>query len=268
MDVKPDQILEVVRVGGIVSALLVLAVTWLLGRGITTLAESVSKQFVARRLLIKQTVSFVRFALYVCGVILGLRLMFDLSSEVLTVVGGTIVVTVGLVLKDQAASVLAGVTLLVEKPFSVGDRVSFGGYYGEIKSIGLRSVRLTTLDDNEVTIPNSKFLSDPVASGNSGELTMLVQQDFYIANGENVTLAKRIVEEALTSSAYFYTGKPWTVLVNQVTLDFALATRLRAKAYVLELRYEKTFESDVTQRILEAFQKENIRGPIALERSR
>jgi small-conductance mechanosensitive channel len=174
------------------------------------------------------------------------------------------VVTVGLVLKDQASSVLAGITILVEKPFRVGDRVSFAGYYGDIKSIGLRSVRLVTLDDNEVTIPNNKFLTEPVASGNSGEFTMLVQQDFLIGFDEDIDRAKQLVEQALTSSCYFSMSKPWVVLVNQVVVDATIAVRLRAKGYVIELGYEKLFESDVSERVLGAFREESIKTPYPL----
>lgn len=261
MQNQAAQILEFIRPSGIVYALAVFALTWLLGRVLSSLTEKLAANFIGQRLLVKQSASLLRFLLYVFGALIGLRLVFDLSNEVLAVVGGTIVVTVGLVLKDQAASVLAGITILIEKPFRVGDRVHFGGYYGEIKSIGLRSVRLTTLDDNEVTIPNSKFLTEPVASGNSGEFTMLVQQDFLIGHDQDIKKARQLVEEAMTSSCYFSMSKPWVVLVNQVVVDATLAVRLRAKAYVIELRYEKLFESDVTERVLSAFVEEGVQMP-------
>ncbi|MEE2902233.1 MAG: mechanosensitive ion channel domain-containing protein, partial [Myxococcota bacterium] len=130
METQASQILQFIRPSGIFSAVLVLAITWLFGRILTHLTGRLAASFGRQRLLIRQTASLLRFGLYVLGVLVGLRLIFDVSSEVLAVVGGTIVVTVGLVLKDQAASILAGVTILVEKPFRVGDRVSFGGYYG------------------------------------------------------------------------------------------------------------------------------------------
>ncbi len=255
------KVLEFVRVGGLVSAITILFITWLIGRGLAALAGRWSHTFVRQRLLVEQGASLIRFGVYVIGAGFALRMVFDLSDQVLTVVGGTVVVTVGLVLKDQASSVLAAITILVEKPFHVGDRVAFAGYYGEIKSIGLRSVRLVTLDDNEVTIPNSKFLTDPVSSGNSGELTMLVQQDFYIGIDQDVSRAKALVEDALTSSAYFYAGRPWVVLVNQVVIESMVAVRLRAKAYVLDIKYEKAFESDVAEQALEAFRAQTIHGP-------
>ena len=88
--------------------------------------------------------------------------------EVALAIGGTAAVSLGFALKDLLSSIVAGLIILVDRPFQVGDRVTFDGWYGEITHIGLRSVRLLTLDDTQVTIPNNKFLTDLVASGNAG----------------------------------------------------------------------------------------------------
>ena len=108
-------------------------------------------------------------------------------------------------------------------------------------------MRLVTLDDNLVTIPNAKLGSEVVASGNAGALTMLVQQDFYIAVDQDAAQAQRLVGEALCSSRFCKLQMPWTVLVNQVVHEQHFAVRLRAKAYVVDVRYEKAFETDVTR---------------------
>jgi hypothetical protein len=45
-----------------------------------------------------------------------------------------------------------------------------------------------------------------------------------------------------------------------------MATRLRAKAYVLDVRFEKEFESDVTERVLTGFREAGILPPAVLNR--
>lgn len=261
-----DELLTTIDLGGLLSAIMVLLITWLLSRFLRDLTARLAAAVPSKRLTVEQGSALLRFAVVVTGIGLALRSMFALSDDVLKVLGGTIVVTVGLALKDQASSVLAGILILVEKPFSVGDRVNFAGHYGEIRSIGLRAVRLITLDDNEVTIPNHRMLTEAVASGNSGALDMLVQQDFHIGADQDLRRAKQIVQDCLTSSRYFYPDKPWAVLVSQVTLDSAVAARVRAKAYVVELRYEKAFESDVALRVMTAFRAEGILPPAVLHR--
>ena len=128
-------------------------------------------------------------------------------------------------------------------------------------------VKLMTLDDPTVPLPNNKFLTDSVASANAGSVEMMVQMDFYIGLDQNLAGAKNIVTEALTSSRFFSTARPWAVTVSQVLQDNYFALQLRAKAYVLDVRFEKAFETDVTERVVEGFAAATIQPPALLHRS-
>ena len=156
----------------------------------------------------------------------------------------------------------------MDRPFQVGDRVSFGGQYGDITVIGIRSVRMVTLDDNVVTIPNNKFLTDITSCGNYGALDMQVVIDFHIGVDQDVHTAQRIVREAGVSSRYIFLPKPVVVLVSQEIIENYIAMRVRLKAYVLDTQYEKAFVSDVTLRVLEAFRQQGIQPPAILHRTR
>jgi small-conductance mechanosensitive channel len=261
-----DGLISVIQWGGLVSAAAILVMTYfvseVVGMGFSKLGERVS----GRRLLLHQVGAFSRFAVYILGSFLAVISAVDLREETVLALSGTAAVAVGFALKDLASSVLAGITILIDKPFQVGDRISLGETYGEVTSIGLRSVRVVTLDDNLVTIPNNRLLSDVVASANSGELTMLVQMDFYIGIDQDAKLARALMEEALLASNYCSLERATTVLVNQIVKDDYFALRLRAKAYVVELTYEKAFETDVTLRVMEAFRDHNIAPPARLTR--
>ncbi len=266
---SPDvDVLSMVRVTGLLSAVVVIFITWFAVRVLTGTLGRLGNRFTDKRLLLNQVATLSRFVLYLLGIFLAVSLTITLSHEVVLALTGTAAVTIGFALKDLAASVLAGMIIIVDRPFQVGDRVTFGGIYGEISAIGLRSVRLVTLDDNVVTIPNNKFLTDVVSSGNWGALDMMIQMDFFIGADQDVALAKRLVEECLTSNRYVYLKKTWVVLVNQVIEKDYFAVRLRAKAYVLDVKYEKEFETDVTERVLEAFHAASILPPAVLHRMR
>lgn len=156
---------------------------------------------------------------------------------------------------------IAGFILLFDRPFQVGDRVTFGDVYGEISSIGLRAVRLITLDDNLVTIPNNRFMTDVVASGNAGELDMMLLFDFHLALDADLTLARDLLYEIVVTSRFAYLNKPVTVVLAEVAVAEVLAMQLRAKAYVIDVRFEKAFQTDVHLRTTEAFRKQAIRRP-------
>lgn len=264
---QETQVLQIFRPSGLPYALLVLLVTFAVTTLLTRTLERLGRRFADKRLVIHQVGSFLRFGIYLLGGAAAAATVLVLTPQVLLAVGGTVAVSIGFALKDLVASVVAGLIILIDRPFQVGDRVTFEGYYGEIREIGLRSVRLVTLDDTQVTIPNSKFLTDVVASGNAGAVEMMIQMDFFIGLDQDVARAKQIVQEALTTSRYVHLKLPWAVLVNQVSQGEHFAARLRAKAYVLDVRFEKAFETDVNERVLIQFQKEGIQPPATLERS-
>ena len=263
---NPQSIFEFLRPSGILPALVVLAFTYFAALFISKVLGNLGERFADRRLVLQQLRAVIRLLLFIVGGLIAASFLFSLSNEALLALGGTVAVAMGFAFKDLLASMVAGVIILVDRPFQVGDRITFGEHYGEVVEIGLRTVRLVTLDDNLVTIPNNKFLTDAVASGNAGALDMLVQIDFYIGADQDLSLAKRLVGEALVASRYAYLEKPWTVVVSPATLGDAVGLQLRAKVYVLDVKYEKALETDVTEQVHAAFKRHHIAPPAILHR--
>jgi small-conductance mechanosensitive channel len=264
---KDVNLFSLIHIGNLVTALCIIAATWFIVRLVAAAFSRLGDRFAGKRLTLNHLATLVRFGLYLGGLTLAVALTFDLSQEVLLALTGTAAVTLGFAFKDLAASILAGIIIIIDRPFQVGDRVTFAGVYGEIRSIGLRSVRLYTLDESVITIPNNKFLTDIVSSSNWGALDMLVQTDFFVGVDQDIALAKQLVGECLTSCHYVYPKPPWVVRVNQVFQNNYLAVRLRAKACVFDIKYEKAFESDLTERVLRAFRDHGVQPPAVLYRS-
>ena len=259
---EPGGLLDAFDPGAIPAALTVVIATVLLVRLTRRGFESLSERVVHHRLAIKQTSALVAFVLYAGSIVVAFDSLFVLSPQVVLALSGTLAVTVGFGLKDVAASFLAGILILINKPFQVGDRISFGSFYGEVTEIGLRTVRLVTLDDNLVTIPNGKFLTDEVASANAGALDCMVVMTYHVDPRADHQRAKEIVEDAVLASKYLYLGKPVAVLLGtELTERGGVIVSLNAKAYVYDTRHEKAFASDVTDRVLTAFRKHGIELP-------
>ncbi len=262
-----SQISQAIRWGGVVTSVLIIIGVWVGLRFFNNFIENLGNQFTARRMLFQKVGTIVQFFVYIgtIGTVIALSVHFD--AQVLTLLGGTAAVAVGFAVRDLVASFIAGIMIMIDQPFQVGDRVAFGGEYGDITAIGLRSVRLQTLDDNTVTIPNNKFLTDMTSCGNYGALDMQVVMDFYIGLDQDVTKAREIVTEAGLTSRYVHLPKPVVVLVNQVIQDNYVAVRLQLKAYVLDTQYEKAFETDVNLRVMRAFEQHRIAPPAILHRT-
>jgi hypothetical protein len=96
---------------------------------------------------------------------------------------------------------------------------------------------------------------------------MQVVIDFHIGMNQDVHRARELIREATVTSRYVYLPKPIIVNVSQVIIDSYIALRVKLKAYVLDTKYEKAFETDVTLRVLEAFSENDIQPPAVLHKS-
>lgn len=256
-----QEIAGLVRWGGVVTSIFVIVGAWLFLRFMHSTVTRLSQQFVRWRLTLQQAETILQFMVYAVTFVAVLMLSFRLDGRALTVIGGGMAVSFGFAIKDLVASVVAGIVIMIDRPFQVGDRVSFEGEYGDVIAIGLRSVRIQTLDDNTVTIPNSKFLSERISCANYGELDMQVVMDFHIGLDQDARLARQIVHDAAISSRFVHLPKPIAVLAQQIVGDSYMAVRLRLKAYVLDIRHEMAFQTDVNLRVIDAFREHCIQPP-------
>ncbi|WP_117235435.1 mechanosensitive ion channel family protein [Vibrio maerlii] len=261
-----QQFASLIRWSGVLLSILVIGATWLLLRFLGSIVDGVSGQFVQYRMPLQKMQSFLQFFIYMTAGVVVFMMSFRINDQILALIGGTLAVSVGFAMKDLAASFIAGLTVMIDRPFQVGDRVTFEGNYGDITTIGLRSVRMRTLNDDIITIPNNKFLSEVVVSGNYGALDMQVVIPFYIGLDEDIVLARDLIQEAASSSRYIHLPKPVTVLVQQTISENYLAIKLTCKAYVVDTGYEKLFETDITLRVMKEFKEHGIKPPkIALQ---
>ena len=89
-----------------------------------------------------------------------------LAINVTSLIATTTVLTatIGLAFQSTLANMLAGLTIHLEKSVKQGDWISVAGHEGRVRDITLRSTRLTSLENNDVFIPNSKVLNEAVVN--------------------------------------------------------------------------------------------------------
>lgn len=264
----PDigQLAGFIRWGGVAASVIVVGGAMLLLRIVGDVAERFGKRFANWRPTIQKLESAARFVVYLAAAAIVIGLSFRLDSAALTVIGGALAFAVGFAMRDLVAAFIAGITIMFDRPFQVGDRVAYAGEYGDITKIGLRSVQMNTLDHNIVTIPNNKILTDVTSSGNYGVLEMQVAMDFYIGVDQDARRAADLIREACLTSPYVYLDRPVPVLARHEIVGDIVAMHLKVRPYVFDCQYEKPFETDVHLRVLEAFREHGILPPAVLYR--
>lgn len=177
----------------------------------------------------------LRATVWVLGVIMALNNAgYDVGALLAGVgIGG---LAMAMAAKDFVANIFGGITVFVDKPFVVGDRVQVAGIDGTVQEIGIRSTRIKTLAGRLVTIPNHKF-TDGVVENVTAEPARKVRIDLgltYDTTPERIERAIAILEEIIV--AHVGTQDNTTVWFSGFG-DFSL--NVSAVYYVLK-------EADVT----------------------
>jgi small conductance mechanosensitive channel len=76
-------------------------------------------------------------------------------------------VAIGFAFQNILQNFLAGILLLLQEPFRLGDLISVTGIEGNVSDIQARATIVTTREGREVVIPNAVIFTNPVAVGHS-----------------------------------------------------------------------------------------------------
>jgi small conductance mechanosensitive channel len=125
------------------------------------------------------------------GTILALdQLGFNVTSLIAGL--GVAGLALGFAAKDTLANFIAGVTILWDRPFRVGDRVEADGEFGQVKKITLRSTRIHTGDNKVVIIPNQNIVNSKIINHTmQASLRMVIP--YGIAYEADIAQARAVV---------------------------------------------------------------------------
>lgn len=130
-------------------------------------------------------------------VIVGFGVLLALGQLGLNITGllaglGVAGLALGFAAKDTLANFIAGMTILWDRPFRVGDRVEIDDEYGQVKRITLRSTRIHTNRNLVVIIPNQSVLNNKIVNHTMQAATR-VDVDFGIAYQEDIDEVRRLI---------------------------------------------------------------------------
>jgi small conductance mechanosensitive channel len=104
-----------------------------------------------------------RWAVVVLGTIVALD-QVDFNVTTFLAGLGILGFTVGFALQDVSKNFVAGLLLLLQQPFDIGEMVQVGEYTGKVQLVDLRATEIRTLDGRLVLIPNSDVFTNPIVN--------------------------------------------------------------------------------------------------------
>jgi len=105
----------------------------------------------------------------VIGVILGALAALGVHIAALATVVGALGLALSLSLQDTAKNLVAGLYLLAEHPFHVGDQITVRTFTGRVEIIDMRTTTLRTEDGQQVIVPNTIIMSEVIVKQSDEE---------------------------------------------------------------------------------------------------
>jgi MscS family membrane protein len=145
----------------LLSALFIVAVTWLLLRISDVLSSVVEARLVERGEL--GAIALVppgrKFVKAIVVILAFVAILSNFGFNVAALLAGLGVggIAVALAAQKTIENLFGGIILYTDRPVRVGDFCRFGDKMGTIEEIGIRSTRVRTLDHTLISIPNATF---------------------------------------------------------------------------------------------------------------
>lgn len=150
-------------VPGLLSGLIVLFLTKYAVKLVLKITDEAGTRTIKSRSLQLLLRKISRIGVWTVGILLACVLAFpgfELGDIIATLGIGS--VAVGFAFQDIFKNFLAGIILLVEEPFRIGDEIVIGDYEGKVENISIRTTKLRTFAGERVLLPNSTVFTDAV----------------------------------------------------------------------------------------------------------
>jgi len=116
---------------------------------------------------------------------------YDILSLVTALGVGSL--AIGLAAKDTMANMVSGFTLMIDRPFRIGDRIQLGSQVGDVVDIGLRSTKIKGGDNTYLIIPNSELCNTTLINQAFPDCRGKGRINIGIAYGSDVERAKALL---------------------------------------------------------------------------
>lgn len=257
-EVNPQDVLELISVSRILWTLFFIIAGYIAVKIVTKVLEFFAEKSSKFRITIKGLIPVIRILLWTAIIFWIIKGIFNPPMEMLLAGLASVAIAVGLAAQDLLKNVFGGLMVLIDKPFQIGDKIQVGEHYGEVMEIGLRTTRIQTPDDSMVVIPNMELMNSSVSNTNTGALDCQVVTEIFLPIHTDTQIARKIATEAAQVSKYIYLNKPIVVLFNNEMHNKKSFLKMKVKAYVMDIRYEFPFQSDITETIVSELLKQRV----------
>jgi small-conductance mechanosensitive channel len=206
---------------------------------------------------------FAGAAIYAVAIIVALDI---LGVNVMPFVAGAGVagIAIGFAAKDTLSNLIAGVLLILDRPFEVGDRIEVwsapqgSATWGDVIDIGLRATKIKTTDNIVIVIPNNEIMRRDIVNYTIMTSKIRIRINIGIAYDADLKKARGIIL-AVADSAEWVAKDPAPKVVVKNFGESSVDLQLRV--WIHDARRRMDVIDMITDEVKEAFDREGIEIP-------
>ena len=201
--------------------------------------------------------------LYATAIVIAMDL---LGINIMPFVAGAGVagVAIGFAAKETLSNLIAGIMLIIDRPFEVGDRIEVwsapknSATWGDVVDIGFRATKIRTTYNIVIIIPNNEIMMRDIINYTTLDGKIRVRINIGIAYDADIEKAKELIIEVAKSAAWISDHPPPKVEVRNFG---ASSVDLQARVWIHNARRRMDTITYITDGVKTAFDKEGIEIP-------
>ena len=173
-------------------------------------------------------------------------------------------IAIGFAAKDTLSNLIAGVLLIIDRPFEIGDRIEVwsapagSSTWGDVIDIGLRATKIKTTDNIVIIIPNNEIMKRDIVNYTIISTKIRVRINIGVSYDADIEKAKELINHVAGSLAWVSKDPPPKVVVKNFGES---SVDLQLRVWIDDARKRMDTISCITDKIKETFAKNGIEIP-------
>ncbi len=199
-----------------------------------------------------------RFILYTGFVIIILLVLDQLNIKLTALLGaaGVLGIVLGIASQTSIGNIISGIFLISEKTFEIGDLIRVGDKLGTVYSIDLLSVKLKTVDNLLVRIPNQTLISTDITNITRFPIRRM-DLEFGVSYDEDLKHVLEVLKRLAAENTYCLDEPEPLILIK----EFAESSITIQYGLWFEKSNYTALRNSIMQEIKQAFEHEGIEIP-------
>ena len=173
-------------------------------------------------------------------------------------------IAIGFAAKDTLSNLIAGVLLIIDRPFEVGDRIEVwsapagSATWGDVINVGLRATKIKTTDNIVIIIPNNEIMKRDIVNYTIISTNIRVRINVGVAYDADIEKAKKLILDVADAVAWISKSPAPKVVVRSFGES---SVDLQLRVWIDDARKRMDTVSYVTDKIKTAFDQHGIEIP-------